>query len=39
MLTLAHLIHADFPASWYAGLALLAVAILVLHYELRAPRS
>jgi hypothetical protein len=38
MHALAHLIHANFPASWYAGLALLAVAIGVLHYELRAPR-
>jgi membrane-bound ClpP family serine protease len=38
MLTLAHLIHSTFPASWFAGLALLAVAIVVLHLELRAPR-
>jgi hypothetical protein len=36
MLTLAHLIHANFLAAWIAGLCLLAVAIAVLHYELRA---
>lgn len=38
MLTLAHLIADNFLAAWIAGLFLLAVAIAVLHYELRAPR-
>lgn len=30
-----HLLHAHFLASWLSGLALLALAIAVLHYELR----
>lgn len=38
MLTLAHLIHHDFFAAWIAGLCLLALAVAVLHLELRAPK-